>query len=127
MTQLLGLLTGEGQPDGIMEGWAGLLDQLRLAVGPGAVGQQHGGDRCVEVDPERTAAKTQMPDGVYRKMTSCRGGLRWGIPTERARAAFRPLAQGETLDCIACKERRTAFGLAASGPGKNLAREAQQV
>ena len=47
-----------------MECRANLLNQLRLAVGPGAVGQQHGGDGSIEVDPQRTAAESQMPNGV---------------------------------------------------------------
>jgi hypothetical protein len=55
-----------------MEARSDLADRLVLPIRPGAIGQQSDGDSRVQIDPEGAAAKTQMPDGMPRKMLTGR-------------------------------------------------------
>src|SRR3954468_20976855 len=85
----------------ILEGWANLLDQLRLIVWPCAVGQKRDGDFLFRIDPERSACAAEVSEGVSRKMLPRLRGGRWSVPAERAR---RPsgarLARGKRPDGI---------------------------
>ena len=55
--------SSEGFADSIVEGGANRLDRLIPAVGPGAVGEENHGDVGIKVNPQRTAAETQVADG----------------------------------------------------------------
>ncbi len=104
-----------------MKGGTNLADELILAVGPGAIGEQNCGDLRVEIDPERTAAKAQVSDGVWGKVPACRGLLRRRIPAQRPRTAFRPLPLREFFnDC--CVEADSDLPC-----GEDLAGETEQI
>ena len=57
----------KGAANGIVKGWPHLANQLALPIRPGAIGQQNHRDRSVQIDPQRTAAKAQVTNGIRRK------------------------------------------------------------
>src|SRR3954471_2633564 len=85
----------------IVEGWANLLDQLRLIVWPCAIGEQSDGHFAFRIDPERGACVTEMSEGVSRKMLTRLRGWRRSVPTARARRPLRArLARGKRRDGV---------------------------
>src|SRR5205823_13329080 len=73
-----------------------LLDKLRTAIRPGAVGQQCDRELALRINPERGAGIAQMAKGADREVLAGLRRLRWSVPAQRIRCACgRTLTPGE--------------------------------
>ena len=110
-----------------MKSRADLADQLVLAIGPGAVGEQDHGDARIEIDPERAAAVAKMADGMRREMASGRGVRGRRIPTEGAELPWEDPGAGRKARWLLVSKRGDAIaaGLAARISPRNAAGRAR--
>src|SRR5271165_5801985 len=85
--------------DGVVYERANLLNGLRTAVGPGAIGEQGNAKLTVGIDPERCAGVTEVAEGARGEVEAGGRGMRGGVPSESAGSARRRiLAAGEEGD-----------------------------
>jgi len=110
-----------------VKGGANLADELGLAVGPGAVGEEDNRDGGVEIDPKGAAAEAEVSNGERGEVLTGRGVARRRVPPQRARAAGRALALREFRKSCRGEERRFAGRLRGRSGGKDLCGEAKQI
>ena len=61
--------------DGVVHQRPYLLDGLRTAVGPGAIGEQRHAELAVGIDPQRSAGEAEVPERPRGEMRARRGWL----------------------------------------------------
>src|SRR5580700_2142197 len=92
--------------DGVVHQRAYLLDGLRAAIGPGAVGEQRDTKLPIGIDPQRGAGVTEVSKGPRRKMCAGRRWRGWCVPTEGPRRADGCwLTPSKEFDCGRSQDR----------------------